>query len=163
MRRRSARFLALFVCLNGGLLLCEAQKPSLEQASQAFRTGTEAYAKGDLTEARKQFSLAVRLAPGIEEAHSALGVVLCAQGDYPQAIAELKAALQLKPGDRSAEENLAQAYSQTGAAKKAIALFEKMDHESRLSAELLGVWARDLAAVQNTAGAIDAMSRAVAE
>jgi len=162
MRRMPVCFLALLGFLSQGLLLSQKQGPSLERASQAFRAGTDAYAKGDLAEADRQFSRAVQLAPAIEEGHSALGVVLCAQGKYPQAIAELKTALKLNPGDRNAEENLAQAYSQTGAVDKAVALFHSMDREMPLSAELLAMWARDLAAVPNTAAAIDVMSRAVA-
>jgi protein O-GlcNAc transferase len=134
--------------LGAGTLLCGAQSTALQEASQAFRAGSEAFRRGDLTEADKQFSQAVRLAPGIEEGHSALGVVLYAQGHYPQAIAELRTALKLKPGDRNAEESLAQAYSQTNAMESAIAIFENMDREAPLRAELLAMWARDLAALR---------------
>src|SRR5581483_2905424 len=138
-----------------------SQNTSLEQASRAFRAGTDAYAKGDLAEAHKQFSMAVRLAPAIEEGHSALGVVLSAQGNYPQAITELRTALKLKPGDRNAAENLARAYSQTGAVQQAIPLFDSLDHQQPLGAETLAVWARDLAAISKTGAAIDVMGRAV--
>ena len=142
--------------------LCGAQQTAIQQAGEAFRAGTEAYARGDLNTARTQFGRAVKLAPGIEEGHGALGVVLYALGQYPQAIAELKSALQLNPGDRNAKENLAQAYSQIGCPDKAVPLFEEMDREAPLRTDLLAVWARDLAAVPNPAAAIEIMLRAVA-
>ena len=161
MELRGSRRLIVAVCLLGGALSGAAQKAALQQASEAFRAGSAAYAQSDLKEARRQFSAAVRLAPGIEEGHSALGVVLCALGEYPQAIAELRTALKLKPGDRNAEENLAQAYSETGAREQAIELFRKMDQESPLSGALLAMWARDLAAAANPGEAIAVMQRAV--
>ncbi|MGC1160022.1 MAG: tetratricopeptide repeat protein, partial [Acidobacteriaceae bacterium] len=155
------RRLALASLLLGGLPLGTAQTAAIRQASQAFREGTEAYQRGDLSTARTQFSLAVRLAPGIEEGHSALGVVLCSLGDYPHAIAELNTALKLKPQDRTAEENLAQAYSQSGSDREAIAVFEKMDGQAPLHADLLVAWARALAAIPRTTDAIAIMKRAV--
>ena len=161
MRLKSMRGFALATFLLGGLPLSSAQTAAMQQASQAFRAGSEAYERGDLSTARTQFSLAVRLAPGIEEGHSALGVVLCSLGDYPDAIAELNTALKLKPEDRTAEENLAQAWSQTGSGAQAITLFEKMDRGGPLRADLLVVWARDLAAIPRTTDALAIMKRAV--
>src|SRR5579872_2029108 len=155
------RCLPLAVCLSGAAIPCGAQHGAMQRASQAFRAGTEAYSRGDLNAARMQFALAARLAPGIEEGHSALGVVLYALGEYPQSITELKTALKLKPQDRNAEETLAQAYSQTGAADKAVALFGKLDGESPLRSELLAVWARDLAGESDSSRAIEIMRRAV--
>jgi len=129
--------LVLLVCITAGARCCRAQQSVVEQARQAFQAGSAAYARGDLTGARRQFERAVRLAPGIEEGHSALGVVLFGLGEYQEAIAELQIALRMKPGDRTAEENLAQVYSQTGAPSQAAALFSKLDRESPLSGELL--------------------------
>ena len=162
MRRRLVWCLALLTFLQAKLLPGQKPNTSLDHASRAFRSGTDAYAKGDLNEADRQFSRAVQLAPAIEEGHSALGVVLCAEGKYPQAIAELKIALKLKPGDRNAEENLVRAYTQTGANDKAGLLFQSMDRDGPLSPELLELWARNLAAVPNLTAAIDALNRAVA-
>jgi protein O-GlcNAc transferase len=152
---------AIAFCSLSAAMLAGAQQTTMQQADQAFRAGTDAYARGDLSTARTQFGLATQLAPGIEEGHSALGVVLYALGQYPQAIAELETALKLNPDDRNAEENLAQAYSQTGSPDKAVVLFEKMDGESPLRADLLAVWARDLATGSNTTAAIEIMRRAV--
>ena len=158
---RTTRTRASFLCLLAVTAPGMAQQAAMQQASDAFRAGTAAYSRGDLSEARKQFEAAVRLAPRIEEGHSALGVVLCALGQYPQGIAELKTALELRPDDRNAEEDLARAYSQTGSYDEANALFQKMDREAALSRELLTMWAQDLAAVPNTPAAIAVMHRAV--
>ncbi len=93
-----------------------AQQPrtaptSLEQATSAFKAGSVAYAKGDLSTARHAFERAVHLAPGVSAAHAALGSVLLSSGDTLGAIRELQLALHLSPQDPAALLGLALAFS----------------------------------------------------
>src|SRR5215472_2384797 len=113
---------------------------SLQQATAAFHAGYAAASTGDLNTARKEFQRAVQLAPQVEEGHSALGAILCKLADYPSAISELETALRLKPEDRAAQENLAQAYTQTGAYQKALPIFERLESDASqpLSPDLFG-------------------------
>jgi protein O-GlcNAc transferase len=165
------------------LLACAAQTGSSpasqgsinEQAQAAYRAGTTAAANNDLQMAEVQFEKVVRLVPQIEEGHSALGAVLMRLGKLPEAIKELEKAHELKPSDSSVQINLALAYEQTGASKKAIVLFKSvedvMQHTpgsdsasaSALPSYVLAAYARSLAAAGQLAAATAKMKAAVAE
>jgi len=120
-----------------------AQQEQLKRADAAFHEGYAAVAKGDLATARGDFELAARLAPDVEEGHSALGAVLYQLKAYPEAIAELNRALSIKPDDQAAEENLAMSYTQAGDFKDALSIFEKLPaSSSRLPPDLLAAYAR---------------------
>jgi protein O-GlcNAc transferase len=144
-----------------------------KEAQAAYRAGTTAVSNNDFKTAEAQFEKVVRLAPQIEEGHSILGAVLIRLGKFPQAIKELEKALALKPGDLSAQTNLALAYEQTGANRKAIVLFEKLEVEARrkpasdpshaLPSFVLAAYARSLAATDQLPAAIAKMKAAVGE
>jgi protein O-GlcNAc transferase len=144
-----------------------------EQAQAAYRAGTAAALNNDFKTAEEQLEKVVRLVPQIEEGHSALGAVLIRVGKYPQAIKELEAATALKPGDVSVQTNLALVYEQTGAYKKAVVLFRRLEEESRsepspnpvhaLPSSVLAPYARSLAATDQLPAAIVRMKAAVAE
>ena len=144
-----------------------------EQAQAAYRAGTTAAANNDLHTAEVQFEKVVRLVPQIEEGHSALGAVLMRLGKLPEAIKELEKAHELKPGDPSVQTNLALAYEQTGASKKAIVLFKSVedaaqhtpgsDSASALPSYVLAAYARSLAATGQLAAATAKMKAAVAQ
>jgi protein O-GlcNAc transferase len=151
----------------------KSQTETNEEAQTAYRAGIAAVANNDFKTAEAQFEKVVRLVPQIEEGHSALGAVLVRLGNYPQAIKELEKARALKPGDVSVLTNLASAYEQTGANKKAIALFEEMEAQAKRNAgsdsspalppAVLASYARALAATGQIPAAIDKMQLAVAE
>ena len=176
-----ALFLTLAVVALTTPLACLAQTGSSsasqvsinEQAQAAYRAGTTAAANNDLHAAEVQFEKVVRLVPQIEEGHSALGAVLMNLGKLPEAIKELEKAHELKPGDPSVQTNLALAYEQTGANKKAIVLFKSVedavqhgpgsDSASVLPSYVLAAYARSLAATGQLAAATAKMKTAVAE
>src|SRR5271157_1905396 len=144
-----------------------------KEAQAAYRAGTTAATNNDLKTAEAQFEKVVRLVPQIEEGHLALGAVLMRLGKFPQAIKELEKALALKPGDLPAQIDLALAYEQTGADKKAVFLFERIEVEARrkpasdpshtLPSFVLAAYARSLAATDQLPAAIAKMKAAVAE
>lgn len=144
-----------------------------KEAQAAYRAGTTAVANNDFKSAEAQFEKVVRLVPQIEEGHSALGAVQIRLGKFLQAIKELEKALALKPGDLAAQTNLALAYEQTGANRKAISLFEKLELEARekpasdpshtLPSFVLAAYARSLAATDQLPAAIAKMKTAVGE
>jgi len=144
-----------------------------EEAQAAYRAGTTAATNNDFKTAEAELEKVVRLVPKIEEGHSALGAVLLRLGKLPQAIKELETALDLKPGDASAQTNLALAYEQTGANKKAIVLFKNVEAEAErkrapessgaLPSYVLAAYARSLASAGQLSAATTKMKIAVAE
>lgn len=149
-----------------------AQARTNEEAQAAYRAGTSAAANNDFATAEAQFEKVVRLVPQIEEGHSALGVVLMRLGKLPQAIKELETALALKPSDVSAETNLALAYQQAGANKKAVDLFKNVEAAAQrqpasnspsvLPSYVLAAYARALAATGQLPSATAKMKAAIA-
>jgi protein O-GlcNAc transferase len=135
----------------------------LQQADAAFRAGYAAAASGDLANARSNFEQAVKLAPNVEEGHSALGAVLYQLNAYPQAIDELNKALSIKPEDRAALENLAMSYEDAGDFKNALAAFARLSADSGpLPPDLLAGYARAEAAAGQYPAAIARMQDAIA-
>lgn len=143
-----------------------------EEAQNAYRAGIAASTNNDFKAAETQFETVVRLVPQIEEGHAALAEALLRLGKFPQAIKELEEALVLKPGDVSAQTNLALAYEQTGAHKRAIALFSKIESAAQqtpasdsfhaLPSAVHESYARALAATSQIGPAISQMKLAVA-
>jgi protein O-GlcNAc transferase len=149
-----------------------AQPTIREEVRAAYSAGTVAATKNDLKTAEAQFEKVVRLAPQIEEGHSALGMVQIRLGKLPQAIHELQKAIELRPTDISPRINLGLAYAQIGANKKAIALFSGVEAQVRtksgsdpavaLPSYVLETYARSLAATGQFTIAISKMKAAVA-
>lgn len=146
-----------------------AQEPSasLRQADAEYREGVAALNRNDLRAAEQKFEAVVRLAPGVEQGHSALGAVLVREGQWAAGTRELEKALAIKPGDSSAEMNLAMVYAESGAPAKAIPLFARLKTAARaesrpLNATVLAAYARSLAATGQTGNAIAEMKEAVA-
>lgn len=100
--------------------------PSLRSAEEAFREGSAAFQRNDLTTARLNFEITVKLAPKIAPGHSALGTVLLALGDRAAAIRELETARQLDPHDSSALASLCIAYADTREYGKSVAAFRDL-------------------------------------
>jgi tetratricopeptide (TPR) repeat protein len=142
--------------------------PALKQADTAYREGLAALNQNDLQTAQSKFEDVVRLAPSLEQGHSALGAVLVREGRLEPGIRELEKALALKPGDGSAELNLALAYSQAGAQTKAALLFERAEAAANaqkhpLPASVLEEYARVLLAIGKPVAAAARMREAAAQ
>jgi tetratricopeptide (TPR) repeat protein len=162
--------LVLIACLAGLSGRVFAQEPSaaLKQADADFRAGVAALNRNDLKAAEAKFASVVRLAPGVEQGHSALGAVLVREGQMEVGIRELEKALAIKASDSSAQMNLALAYAQTGAGTKALPLFAKVEaaanaQKQPLPAAVLATYARTLATTGHSAAAIARMKEAVAQ
>ncbi len=150
-----------------------SQADNSKEAQAAYQAGTAAAANGDYKTAEAQLQKVVHLAPQIAEGHSALGAVLMRLGQFTPAIKELERALALKPADSFTQVNLAMAYEQTGAYKKAIPLFEKVeagaqrksasDPSHSVPSGVLAAHARSLAATGQLPAAIAKMKTAVDE
>jgi protein O-GlcNAc transferase len=119
--------ISLASLLFAGSAAPQEPSPALTQADAAYREGLAALNQNDLQTAQSKFEDVVRLAPSLEQDHSALGAVLVREGRLEAGIRELEKDLALKPGDGTAELNLAFAYSQAGAQTKAAPLFERAE------------------------------------
>jgi len=160
--------IAFRVALVAGCSVCCAQNPSagLKQADADYRAGVAAVSRNDMQTAKREFEEVVRLAPDIEQGHSALGTVLVRGGDLNAGIRELEKAVALSASDTSAEGNLAMALVQDGKPSQALPWFERLEetaHAERhpLSQELLAEYARALAATHQEAAAQARMKQAV--
>jgi hypothetical protein len=90
-----------------GYELAQLREPPPELSATTYLgEAGRAMARGDLQEAERMAFLAVRLAPGVAEAHNTLGVVLARAGDYRRAEAEMQAAMRLDPATPSYRDNL---------------------------------------------------------
>ncbi len=158
----------VFVLPSGRAAAQEQPSTALKQADADYRAGVLALDRGDLAAAQGLFASVVRLAPGAEQGHSALGAVLVREGQFSLGIAELTRALAMAPKDHSAEENLALAYEQTGAYRRALPLFAQDEAAAqaahrRLPAGVLEAYARALGASGQLGLAAAKMEAAVAE
>jgi len=165
-------FLVIVRSVMAGLTLAAgagAQEPSaaLKRADEAYRQGVAALHRNDMKTARSLFEEVIKLAPGAEQGHSALGAVMVREGQLNDGIRELQKALSIKPEDAAAQENLALAYTQTGAAAKAVPLFAKLEtaattQKRALPVQLLEPYARALAANGQSAAAVAHLKQAIA-
>jgi protein O-GlcNAc transferase len=160
--------LSLLVVFAGAAATGQEPSANLRQADADYREGVEALNRNDLKTAQLKFEAVVRLAPGAEQGHSALGAILVREGQWAAGTRELEKALSLKPNDSAAQLNLAMVYAQSGAASKAIPLFEKLEAEAQtshhpLNATVLSAYARSLVRNGQTRRAINEMKAAVAQ
>ncbi|MFZ0747694.1 MAG: tetratricopeptide repeat protein [Terracidiphilus sp.] len=151
-----------------GLLHGQQASSTLQQADSDYRAGVAALNSNDLKLAQQKFESVVRLEPGIEEGHGALGAVFVREGQWTAGIRELEKALAIKPGDDAAQVNLAMAYAESGANAKAVRLFAQADsaakaRNAKLPPQVLRFYAKSLAAVGNTESAIEYMKEAAAQ
>src|SRR5271163_1579866 len=156
--------LAVFLTLS---YESHAQEPS-PQAYAAYQAGVAAASHNDFKGALEDFEKVVRLAPSLEQGHSALGTVLVRMGRTNDGIRELQKALAMKASDGSAQLSLALAYEQAGQFAKALPMFAKLETASRaekhpLPAAVLAAYARSLAATQQFSAAVTRMKEAVTE
>ncbi|HUN85961.1 MAG TPA: tetratricopeptide repeat protein [Terracidiphilus sp.] len=141
---------------------------NLKQADQEFREGVTALSHNDLATAQTRFEAVVKLAPSVEQGHSALGVVLAREGRLSAGIHELQKALVIKPDDGAAQLNLALAFEQSGAPAEALPWFAKVEatadaQRRSLPLNVLQAYVRALAAAGQRAAAIAKMKEAVTE
>lgn len=161
---------AFLVCSFGIVqFLFSQQAPStLRQADADYRAGVAALNSGDLKTAQEKFESVVKLEPGVEPGHSALGSVLVREGQWAMGIRELEKALTMKPTDDAAQLTLAIAYSESGSPAKAVPCFAKSEaaaraRGTRLSAQVVVLYAKSLAAEGLTEAAIERMKQAEGE
>lgn len=159
--------LLLCVCCATGVAASQEVSGALRQADADYRAGVAALNGNDLRLAQQKFESVVRLEPGIQQGHSALGAVLVREGQWAAGIRELEKALTLKPSDDAAQLNLAVAYAETGAPARAVPLFAKAEaaaaaRKTRLPAQVLTLYARSLAATGHTDAAIAHLKEAAA-
>ena len=95
----------------------------LKRADQLFRSGSAAFAAGNLSDAHKDFDSLVHLVPRISTAHTAYGVVLLAEGQLLAAVTELETARKLDPNDVRAAINLGVAYRRLDQNEKSVQAF----------------------------------------
>jgi protein O-GlcNAc transferase len=133
-------------------VLCGGQEPSpnMKQADADYRAGVAALSHNDLKTARLDFEQVIRLEPGIEQGHSALGAVLVRTGENAAGIRELEKALAMRADDSTAQQYLAIALAESGQPARALPWFAKLETAARasnhpLSTELLAAYARALA------------------
>lgn len=167
-RPRALRLSALLAGCALGCAVCSAQNPSpgLKQADADYRAGVAALSRHDMKTARQDFEEVVRLAPDVEQGHSALGAVLVRSGDAADGIRELQKALAMSANDTSAEQNLAMALEANGQPAQALPWFARLEETVRagqhpLSPELLAAYARALAATRQPASAQARMKQAL--
>ncbi|HEY1424909.1 MAG TPA: tetratricopeptide repeat protein, partial [Candidatus Acidoferrum sp.] len=164
--------LLIFLCLLT-LPALAAQTGITDNVQAAYRAGATAAARNDFRAAETEFEKVVQLAPQLAQGHSALAVVLLRLGKVSDAIQEMEKALAIKPDDVPTQTNLALAYEQTGANRKALALFNKLELQAAqrpvsdpsriMSPAILSAYARSLAATGQVAEAIVKMKAAVAD
>jgi protein O-GlcNAc transferase len=139
------------------------QQDQIQRADAAFHAGYAAAANADLATARTDFELAVKLAPDVEEGHSALGAVLYQLQAYSDAIGELTKAVSMKPEDQAALENLAMSYAKAGDFANALEIFGRLAaNSSPLPPDLLAEYARAEAATGQLPAATARMQDAIA-
>jgi protein O-GlcNAc transferase len=170
LRFTRCMLLCMLLCSLGacGPVLSQQASGTLQQADADYRAGVAALKSNDLKTAQEKFESVVRLQPGIELGHSALGAVLVREGQWTEGIRELEKALAITPGDDAAQLNLALAYADTGAHAKAVPLFAKAESAARakdtkLPAQVLVLYAKSLAATGHTDSAIAQMKEAAAQ
>jgi len=78
-----------------------------ESAVEHYRRGTQFHVRGQIDEAIKEYREAIRLQPGLAQAHSNLGLAYRDKGDLDAAIREYQTALKLNPNLGEAHANLA--------------------------------------------------------
>ncbi len=96
------------------------QPGSVGSVEELFRGGAAAMHGGRTAEAERNFREAVRLAPGMADAHLDLGLVLGREGKSDEAIAELRRAVELNPKIQSGHMFLGIFLYQTGHAEEAV-------------------------------------------
>ncbi len=127
----------------------------IKRADQLFRSGSAAFAAGDLSTAHKDFAGLVRLMPRISTAHTAYGVVLLAEGQLPAAVTELETARSLDPNDVRAAINLGLAYRRLDQNEKSVQAFSSIANrpDAELSTTEAVLYAGALAATGDAARA----------
>lgn len=161
------RIVSRTAALVVGCAVCCAQNPSsLSQADADYRAGVAALSHNDLKTARQEFEAVVRLAPDIEQGHSALGTVLVRSGDLGAGIRELQKAVMMRATDTGAEQNLAMALEEDGKPVMALPWFARLEEAAHddhhpLSAEVFAAYARALAATRQPLAAQARMMEAV--
>jgi len=93
--------------------------------SAQYNLGAMLQARGDTSEALRQFQTAVQLRPLDAVANNALGAALLAAGNPSSAIAPLLVAVRGKPDYAIAHYNLGNAYASTGQFDQAIVQFSE--------------------------------------
>ena len=87
---------------TGAVLKLHGPRP----AAVHLQRGNELEAKGDVGGAIAEYREAIRLEPGLAEAHNCLGSAYRAEGDPDNAMIEYRAALRLQPDLPDAHNNL---------------------------------------------------------
>src|SRR5262245_4893903 len=90
--------------------------PTCERLHSIFHLnlGKALMGKSQLEQAEAECREALRLNPGLAEAHNNLGAVLRARGRMDEAIAECRKAVRLRPGYAEAHNNLGAALASKG-------------------------------------------------
>ena len=142
--------------LAGTAACAQTAKPAaspadIKRADQLFRSGSAAFAAGNLSAAHTDFASLVRLMPRIATAHTAYGVVLFAEGQLPAAVSELEAARKLDPNDVRAAINLGVAYRRLDQNEKSVQAFSSVANrpDAELSATEAVLYAGALAATRD--------------
>jgi protein O-GlcNAc transferase len=154
--------------LAGAAACAQTAKPAsgaaeIKRADQLFRSGSAAFAAGNLTVAHTDFAALVRLMPRIAAAHTAYGAVLLAEGQLPAAVTQLEAARSLDPDDVRAAINLGVAYRRLNQNEKSVQAFSSVASRpgAELSASEAVLYAGALAATSDAARAQTVIEQAL--
>ncbi len=110
---------------NDFTLFGHALKSTRENYLAHCRIGMAFVIKGNLEEAFKHYSEALRILPSLEEANNNLGILLQKQGRLEEALVYFKAALQANPKNVETRNNVGMALSHLGKLDEAYSYFEE--------------------------------------
>jgi tetratricopeptide (TPR) repeat protein len=96
------------------------------RAQEDANLGAALFGLGRTAEAAEHYRTALRLAPGLAQAHDGLGLALVRMGQGPEAIAEFQAAVATAPGLADARTNLGNALAQSGRAADAVVQYAEV-------------------------------------
>ena len=99
-------------------------KPDSVSAETLNRLGVALYRQGKLNDALPHYYEAIRIKPGLAEAHSNLGIILSSQNRIEEGIGQFRAALKLDPRNPEILYNLGLTLARLGKNEEAVMLYK---------------------------------------
>jgi tetratricopeptide (TPR) repeat protein len=121
-----------------------------------YSLANEYLARGNMEAAIRNYRIAIKLSPGHQNAHAALGVVLAAQKKFDEAISQFRWVIAASPRYAPAHNNLGDALRAQGKLEEAVAAYEearRVDPGFEKASENLENVKKELAASRPRVGA----------